>query len=215
MKLNSVKSRASDTIDRVADVIHYGQDTLSDTTKHVGEDVARAATRVIRGASMSGFGEQLATVGKMVAAVASAKALVAAIAPGDPVQMILGVMNLQRRPSRLTRAALGMGYVVVGAAFGVGTALLLTPKTGPQLRAMIRDGIKDARTEAVRAAESLGTKAHHAVDRVESRVRDVAHDVDVEVESRAWGMVGDAHSDGARFAGTTDYSPARPRLPSL
>jgi gas vesicle protein len=181
MKMNDMKNTASDfasdTVDRVADALHHGQDVLGDTTKSVGDDVSKAATKVIHATSSSAVGGRLATVGRALAAAASARAIFAALTPEEPARRLLAMMNLQRRPSGVSRVARGVGFVALGAAVGVGAALLLAPNTGAQLRARIRTMIRGAGADAEHAAESLGAKAEGVAQKVEARVREAAHDL--------------------------------------
>lgn len=192
MKMNNMKNQASDlasdTIDRVADVLHHGQDALGDTTKSVGGDVARAATRVLHATSPSAMSDRLATVGRALAAAASVRAIVAALTPDHPGRRLLALMNLQRRPSGAARAAQGLGFVALGATVGVGAALLLAPKTGAQMRERIRTLVRGATADAEhavqQAAETLGAKAEGVAQKVEgvaqkveARAREAVHDI--------------------------------------
>ncbi len=181
MKMNNMKNRASDlasdTIDRVADVIHHGQDALGDTTKAVGDDVSRAATQVLHATSPSVMSDRLATVGRALAAAASVRAIVAALTPDQPGRRLLAMMNLQRRPSGAARVARGFGFVALGATVGVGAALLLAPKTGAQMRDRIRKLVRGAGAEVEQAAEALGAKAEGVAQKVEARAREAVHDI--------------------------------------
>jgi gas vesicle protein len=187
MKMNNMKNTASDfasdTVDRVADAFHHGQDVLGDTTKSVGDDVSKAATKVLHAASPSVVTDRLATVGRALAAAASARAIFGALTPAEPGRRLLAMMNLQRRPSGVSRVARGVGFVALGAAVGVGAALLLAPKTGAQMRARIRTLVRGASADAEHAAEALGAKAEGAAQKVEARVREAAHDIGTGIAS--------------------------------
>lgn len=203
MKMNNVKTIASDlaadTIDRVAEVIQQGQDAAGETTKGVGEDVARAATKVLREASPTGGSSRLATVGRAVAVAASVRALVAALGPAEPGRRLLSVLNLQRRPSAASRVARGLGFVALGASVGVGAALLLTPKTGVQLRARLRTLIQGAGADVEHAAEALSAKAQGVVDHVGASVREAAHDIEGNVASMGRVTVEGGLTEPTRF----------------
>lgn len=177
-----MKSRAfdlaSDTIDRVADVIHHNQETLSDATKSVGDDVSRAATKVLHSVSPSAVGDRVATASRLIASMASVGALVAALKRDDRGYRILKMMNLQRRPSGLSRVARGFGFAAFGASVGVGAALLLTPKTGAQLRAMIRGAFRGASAKGESPAEPAGAKVHEASEHVKGSSHEVANAVE-------------------------------------
>jgi gas vesicle protein len=211
MKMNNMKNTASDfasdTVDRVADAIHHGQDVLGDTTKSVGDDVSRAATKVIHATSSSAMGGRLATVGRALAAAASARAIFAAITPEEPGRTLLAMMNLQRRPSGVSRVARGFGFVALGAAVGVGAALLLAPKTGAQMRARIRTLVRGAGAEAEHAAESLGARAEGAAQKVEARVREAAHDIGTGIASMSEVTVESGLMEPSRLDASSPLSP--------
>lgn len=229
MKMNNMKNHASDlaadTIDRVADVLHQGQDALGDTTKSVGEDVARAATRVLHATSPSAMSDRLATVGRALAAAASVRAVVAALTPDHPGRRLLTLMNLQRRPSGAARAARGLGFVALGATVGVGAALLLAPKTGAQmrerLRTLVRGATADAEHAVEQAAETLGAKAEGVVQKaegvvqkVEARAREAAHDIGGSIASMGQVTVENGLTEPTRVdpsAGQTPPVRVRPR----
>lgn len=207
MNMNTVKSNLSDlaasTLEQVADSLQHGQEILSDGTRTVGKDVSRTASRLLHSDPVSTVGDKLATVGKIVAAATSARALASALNPDVPMRWMLDAMRLQRRPSAFARIASGFGLVAAGAAVGAGVALLLSPKSGAQNRAALRRGLQGFQRNAENVAEQVETKA-----------RDVAH----TVETSARGVMGEAHEaadDLAKGTGGAGTTGTKPRTPGL
>jgi len=58
---------------------------------------------------------------------------------------LLRQVGLQRRRSRARRAASAAGWVGLGAVLGGGMALLLTPRSGPQMREQLGEQARKAR----------------------------------------------------------------------
>lgn len=218
MNLDTVKSNLSDlassTLDHVADSLHHGQEVLSDTSKTVGKDVSRTASKLMHSDPVTSVADTITNVGKVIAAATSAKAIAKVLNPEMPLQWALRGLNLQRRPSALSRIATGVGLVAVGAAVGAGVALLLTPKTGAQNRAMLRRTLTGFQQDAEELAEKVETTAHDVAGQVETKAREVAD----KVESTARGAVGDGHEAGAtedHQRGAAGTGPAKPRTPGL
>jgi len=62
---------------------------------------------------------------------------------------LLHRIGLERRRSRAIRAASCAGWIGVGMAVGSGLTLLLTPRTGAQMRGQLRERAKRARDYVV------------------------------------------------------------------
>ncbi|HWZ92163.1 MAG TPA: YtxH domain-containing protein [Polyangiaceae bacterium] len=58
---------------------------------------------------------------------------------------VLGVVGLERQPSRAARTLPAIGLILVSAAVGAGAALLLAPSSGTKLRARLSDGLGEAK----------------------------------------------------------------------
>jgi gas vesicle protein len=222
MNLNTVKSNLSDlaasTLDHVADSLHHGQEALSDTTKTVSKDVSRTASKILHSDPVNTVGDKLATLGKVVAAASSVKAIASVLNPDVPMRWMLGAMKLQRRPSTFSRIATGVGLVAVGAAVGAGVAMLLTPKSGPQNRAALRRGLRVLQHDAENVVEQVESKARDVVEQVETRARDVVGQVEgkaQEVEATARGVIIDPADDAAKGTGGVGTTGNRPRTPGL
>ena len=82
--------------------------------------------------------------------MSSLAGLAAAHAP-NAVELLRWV-GLQRRRTRLSRLAQGVGWFGAGLAVGGGLALLLTPQNGPELRRRLADQAKRAREYVAPAA---------------------------------------------------------------
>jgi len=167
MNLHSMKSNLSDIAS-----------TTRDTTRSVGKDVSRSASKLIHSAPVSNFADKMSTLGKVIATASSVKALSSAMNPSIPVQWALGAMNLQRRPSTMSRIMTGVGLIAAGAAVGAGVALLLTPNNGEQNRDALRRALQNLKRDASGVVEQVESKAHDAVEQVESKARDVAQQVE-------------------------------------
>jgi gas vesicle protein len=228
MNLNTVKSNLSDlassTLDHVADTLKTGQEVLSDTSKTVGKDVSRTASKVLHSDPVSSVADKISTVGKVIAAATSAKAIAAALNPEMPLQWALRGLNLQRRPSAFSRVMTGVGLVAVGAAVGAGIAMLLTPQNGEQNRATLRRTLKGMQHNAEEAADQVETTAREVAGQVETKAREVAD----KVETTARGVIGDGHdghdghdgiaSDESQRSPTGASGtggPTKPRTPGL
>jgi gas vesicle protein len=67
---------------------------------------------------------------------------------------LLGVVGLQRKNPLRTWLG-GSGLVGLGLAVGATIALLLTPKSGPEIRDSMRGGLRSLRRRAARAGVEL------------------------------------------------------------
>lgn len=144
MNYNNVKSNLSHL---ASDTFDRGQDFFQDTTK---------------------------SFGKAIASAASAKAISKFLNPDAPVNYVLGAMGLQRRPSTFSRIATGAGLIAFGAAVGAGVAFFLSPNTGAQNRDMVRRRVNTFRRDAEEVVDELGTRAHDAAAKVETRAQELA-----------------------------------------
>lgn len=190
MNLHTVKSHLSDLAASTLD--HLG-----DTTRAVGEDVSQGASNVLHSSPISTVGDTVATVGKVIAAAASAKALASAIDPDATTRWVLNALSLQRRPGTLARVATGVGMVAVGVAVGAGVALMLSPKSGPEIRASLLRGLRGLRREAEGAVEEVVTAAREAEHAEEQHEPGVAAGA----------------SDASKSTSRAGTSNARPRAP--
>ncbi len=204
MNLNTVKSNLSDIAASTLESLSHGQEVLSDTSKSVGKDVSRSASKLMHSKPVNTVSKQLSTLGKVVVAATSAKALSSALNPEVPMQWMLGALNLQRRPSTFARIATGIGLIAAGAAVGAGVAMLLSPKTGEENREMLRRSIQSLKRNAQDVAEQVETKAHDVAQNVETKT----HNVIVEARD----IASDEISKATGGAGTTG---TKPRIPGL
>lgn len=204
MNLNTVKSNLSDIAASTLETLSHGQEALSDTSKTVGKDVSRTASKLMHSKPVEDVSKKLSTLGKVVVAATSAKALSQALNPEVPMQWMLGAMNLQRRPSTFSRIATGVGLIAVGAAVGAGVAMLLSPRTGEENRQSLRRSIESLRRSAGDVAGQVETKAHDVMENVETK----SHNVIVEAREIASDEVAKA-TGGAGTTGT------KPRIPGL
>ena len=219
MNLHTVKSNLSDfaasTLDHVTDTLHHGQDAVNDTTRMVGKDVARTASRIRHSDSVDTVADKIVTLTKVVAAATSAKALATALNPDVPMRWMLGALNLQRRPSLLFRVATGVGLVTLGAAVGAGVAMLLSPQNGAQNRARLRRSLGLLRQDAKEVVAQVETKAQAVVEKVEAQVHDAVHHAD----GTARVLHPDAHeaapNDAAKGTGGAGTTSTKSRTPGL
>jgi hypothetical protein len=202
MTLHTMKSDLSDlasnTLDQVTRSLHHGQEAIVDGTTTAGRDASRAVADMLHSAPVNRVGDAIANVGKVLAAVTSARALASVVRPEVPARWVLGALQLQRRPSMISRIAVGAGVLTVGAAVGAGLSMLLSERSGKQNRARIRRAYKAFRHDAEEVAEQVETRVHDAVTAVETAARGVMADA----------HVGDARkSDGD---GTPNRKPQAP-----
>lgn len=203
MNLHSMKSNLSDIAS-----------TTRDTTRSVGKDVSRNASKLMHSAPVNNFADKMSTIGKVIATATSVKALTSAMNPSIPMQWALGAMNLQRRPSTFSRIMTGVGLIAAGAAVGAGVALLLTPNNGAQNREALRRTLQNLRRDATDVVEQVETKAHDAVEKVENKAREVAQNV--ESSGRIVTPDGrDARADEPSMGGGAGTSGTRSRTPGI
>lgn len=88
---------------------------------------------------------------------------------------LLDALGLQTKSSGGNRALAFAGVAVAGVAVGAIAALLLTPRTGRQLRADIRTGAKELGDTAAFKASQAMDSARHAVDSIEHSYRNSDH----------------------------------------
>lgn len=81
-------------------------------------------------------------------------AMIAATAP--QTYDVLRWVGLERRRTRMARAAAGFGWFGVGMAVGSGLALLLTPHDGPEMRRRLSDQVRRARDASSSIARGDG-----------------------------------------------------------
>lgn len=60
---------------------------------------------------------------------------------------VLGAVGLERKPAAIERTLPAVAFVALGAAIGAGTALLLAPSSGRELRARISGRIDEAKQQ--------------------------------------------------------------------
>lgn len=203
MNLHSMKSNLSDIAS-----------STRDTTRSVGKDVSRNASKLIHSAPVSSFADKVSTLGKVIATATSVKALSSAMNPSIPVQWALGAMNLQRRPSTFSRIMTGVGLIAAGAAVGAGVALLLTPNNGEQNRDALRRTLKKLRRDATGVVEKVETRAHDVVEQAEHKAREVAQHV--ESSGRIVAPDGrDARAGESSTGGGAGTSGNRSRTPGI
>jgi len=203
MNLHSMKSNLSDIAS-----------STRDTTRSVGKDVSRNASKIMHSAPVNTVADRLTTLGKVIATASSVKALTSAMNPSVPMQWALGAMNLQRRPSTMSRIMTGVGLIAAGAAVGAGVALLLTPRNGAQNRDALRRTLQSLRRDATEVVEQVETRAHDAVEQVENKAREVAQHV--ESSGRIVTPDGrDARADEPSKSGGAGTTNTRPRTPGI
>ncbi len=196
MNMNTVKS----------DLSHFASDAIEHGQEAVRAPVGRAT-------------DKLASLSRVVAAATSVKALSKMISSDAPMNWVLGAMGLRRRPSVLSRIGTGVGFVAVGAAVGAGVAMLLSPRTGPQNRAMLQQRVKSLRHDATKAADDVGARALGVAHDVEDRARDIAHDVKTTAREAVQSVETAAHNvlqdgDGAKDLGAFGKAPSITPLPT-
>ncbi len=112
--------------------------------------------------------------------------LATAIDPVAAGQWMLRGVGLQRRPSALSRVAMGAGVFVAGAAVGAGVAMLLAPKSGEQTRAQLTRWMTGARRDAEETLQNAEAAAkdgaREMVANAEAAVTDGAHEVASSLE---------------------------------
>jgi|JI10StandDraft_1071094.scaffolds.fasta_scaffold115204_2 gas vesicle protein len=198
-------------------------DTVKSNLAHLASDAIEHGQEALQ-APVGRATDKLASLSKVVAAATSAKAISRMINPDVPMNWVLGAMGLQRRPSVLARIATGVGLVAVGAAVGAGVAMLFSPHTGQQNRALIQRRVKSLRREAEQVADEVGTRALDVAHDVESRARDIARDVETtardavqSVETAAHNALqdGDGTKDQGARGGAGTGSNTKPRTPGL
>lgn len=122
--------------------------------------------------------------------------LATAIDPVMAAQWMLRGVGLQRRPSTLSRVAMGAGVFVAGAAVGAGVAMLLAPQSGERTRADLTRWMTGARKDAEETLKNAETAAKDGardmVANAEAAVTEGAH----EVASSLEGAIG-ADGNGA------------------
>ncbi len=163
MNLNAVKSELADiaqtALDTVDGSIHDGRGAFTHATHAVGRDLSRVVARVANGSSPA---DTLRTLGS-ASVVAAVGALAAVISPEMTVRGALRALGLQRRPSTLARVATGTGLIVAGAAVGAGVAMLMSPRSGKETRALLVRDVQSVRHEAVASIEAIGTQLQGVV----------------------------------------------------
>ena len=81
------------------------------------------------------------------------------------VDDLLGLVGLARRHSAFGRVMPVVGLIGFGAVLGAGTALLLTPSSGKEMRAKLSDKFDAAKSKVegkLLAAEASASNAAHA-----------------------------------------------------
>ncbi len=196
-------------------------DTVKSNISHLAADAIEHGQEALHG-PIGLASDKIATISKVVAAATSAKAISKMLNPDVPMNWVLGAMGLQRRPSTFSRIATGVGLIAAGAAVGAGVAMLLSPRTGPQNRALIQRGVRSLRRDASEAIDEVETRAQDVAHDVENRARDLAHNVETtardavrsveETASHVLQNGDDAKTQSVRGGGGTH---AKPRTPGL
>lgn len=117
--------------------------------------------------------------------------LAASIDPVVAARWVLAGVGLQRRPSTLSRVAVGAGVFAAGAAVGAGVAMLLAPQSGARTRAQLTGWLRGAQRDAEETMTNLESQARDAaqdaVSTAESAVTEGAHDVASSLEGALGG----------------------------
>lgn len=142
-----------------------GAEHAADTAKHAVDNVKHAAGSAKKEARHV-ISDGLAMVVTGVKAVTGIMSVVRALGVDDA----LGWMGLRRRRDPLR------SFVLFGAglAVGVGVAVLVTPKSGPQLRRMIERGVKSFLGEAKETIERVESEVKVVEEKVEAKAEDLA-----------------------------------------
>ncbi len=199
--------------------------TVKSNLSHLAADALEQGQEALHG-PVSAATDRIATLSKVVAAATSAKAISKVLNPDVPMNWVLGAMGLQRRPSTFSRIATGVGLVAVGAAVGAGVAMLFSPRSGAQNRALIQKSVKSLRRDAEEVVDEVGTRALDVAHDVENRARTIAKDVETtargavhSVEEAAHGVLhnGDAtpEPNPSSRGGGGSGSHAKTRTPGL
>ena len=145
MKIKKISSDIADfaksTIGTVGDSLEHGRDV-------VGESIAEGVHASSR---------RLNTVANIVGAYMSLRSLARAV-DSRTMRGALGAIGLQRRPSALSTVLRAGGYVLVGAAVGVGVTMLIAPQSGTRTREVIRDRLRAMRGRPDGAVEETAEK---------------------------------------------------------
>lgn len=166
---SEIANAARHALGEVEDTYEHGRDTLAEKTDEGLSSMSSAVGRGMRG---------LQTIRTAAQTYATLDALAAALQRAAPGRRMLGIMGLQRRPSTLARVATGAGLVLAGATVGAGVAMLLTPKSGEAMRAMIAGLFRSAQRDVTKAAHSVENSAREALDAVGGAVRPLVNDAD-------------------------------------
>jgi gas vesicle protein len=89
----------------------------------------------------------------------------------------LHLIGLSRRPTAMEQSLPVIGFVAIGAAIGAGTALLLAPCSGSELRGRISDRFSDAKS-----------RVQDATHRLEERVEGMIHPEGTGAQNHSYSM---------------------------
>ncbi len=167
-----IANAARHAMGEVEDTYEHGRDTLAEKRD---EGLSSMSSMLDSGA------RGLRTLRSAAQTYATLDALASTLDKAAPGRRMLGLMGLQRRPSALSRVAVGAGLFLAGATVGAGVAMLLTPRSGAAMRATIAGLFRSARREAEGAAHSVESSAREAADAVGDAARVVVNDVQESV----------------------------------
>jgi gas vesicle protein len=168
-------------------------DTVKSDLSHFASDVIEHGQAAMH-TPVSRATDSLASLSRVIAAAASARALSRVLSPEVATNWMLGAMDLRRRPSALSRFGTGFGFIAVGAAVGAGVALLLSPRTGKENREMLQRRVKSLRRDASKAVDDVSTRALSVAHDVEARAGDIAHDVKNAAQGAAQSLEAAVHT---------------------
>jgi gas vesicle protein len=87
------------------------------------------------------------------------------------VNDVLGLVGLARRNSAFGRLMPVVGWIGLGAVVGAGTALLLTPSSGREMRAKLSDKLDAAKSKVEGKLLAAEASVSHARDALSSNQR--------------------------------------------
>jgi hypothetical protein len=85
---------------------------------------------------------------------------------------LLEMLGLQSKPSPANRVLTYTGFVVAGAVVGAAAALLLTPKSGRQLRSDMQSGAKELSHQVSHTAGAVVDAAKRQVSSIQNHISD-------------------------------------------
>ncbi len=179
---------------------------LADAARHTAEGLGHALEegRDVSVASASSAldatSARLRTLATVVASYASLRTLAGAVDTLAPGRHLLDLVGLQRRPSMVSRVAVGAGLVAAGVAVGAGVALLVAPRSGAQLRERMKRALWTLRHDAEGVAHDVEGAVERAAHSVKVAVAHADHQPAMKTEPGKVDGASHASTDATRSA---------------